>query len=228
MILILARWNLVWTSWTLSQNPLLGYNTLPLLRCHLVRGMLYLLWLSQVGWRRLGGLALMWKCAKSIKLGLAFLWPDTMVVPQSYTFMAYSIKLARLGSLPKWHLGNQSHTSGEMKFLAPFTSLRWNIIWHKHKAHREVALLWSVSHKVVALNKWHGRISMEVDKSCPRCSLEAMELVEHMFFSCPLAQEVCRYAGQHHLATLCKKSWAALGSLTQWCNASLINHSTNL
>jgi hypothetical protein len=47
------------------------------------------------------------------------------------------------------------------------TSLIWRIIWHKHKAHKEVAFLWLVIHKVVVVNEWRVRILAKIDMSCP-------------------------------------------------------------
>ena len=37
-------------------------------------------------------------------------------------------------------------------------------------------------------------ISANSDKSCPYCSPQLVELVEHIFFNCPLAQQWWRYA----------------------------------
>ena len=39
-----------------------------------------------------------------------------------------------------------------------------------------------------------GRISTEIDKSCPHCSLQSVESVDHRFHNCPLAPHVWRYA----------------------------------
>ena len=46
----------------------------------------------------------------------------------------------------------------------------------------------------MVVNKWCGRISMEVDKNYPHCGLGAMESVERKFFTCPLAQQAWRCA----------------------------------
>jgi hypothetical protein len=46
----------------------------------------------------------------------------------------------------------------------------------------------------VAVNEWRGKISVEIDQSCPHCGPQSVESVEHMFYSCPLAQQVWRYA----------------------------------
>ena len=74
------------------------------------------------------------------------------------------------------------------------TSSKWNTIWHKAKAQKEDAFLWLVIHKVVAINAWHWKISMDIDKCCPHCSPQSVESVEHRLFSCPLAQQGWRYA----------------------------------
>ena len=44
------------------------------------------------------------------------------------------------------------------------TFSKWNIIWHKAKAQKEVAFLWTIIHKVVVINKWRGKISVEINK----------------------------------------------------------------
>lgn len=44
-----------------------------------------------------------------------------------------------------------------------------------------------VIHKVVAVNEWRGRILVEIDKKCFHCGSQFVELVEHIFFNCPLA-----------------------------------------
>ena len=120
------------------------------------------------------------------KLNQLFFDPAWWWWPGVTSFIAYSTRFGRIwitsqvvfrkSILDKWHSG-----------IPPSTSLRWNIIWHKHKAHEETTFLWSVIHKAVAVNKWCGRISTEVDKNCPHRGSVAMELVEHMFFSRPLA-----------------------------------------
>ena len=39
--------------------------------------------------------------------------------------------------------------------------------------------MWSVIHKVVAVNEWRCKIMVEIDKSCPRCNPQLVESVEH-------------------------------------------------
>ena len=81
-----------------------------------------------------------------------------------------------------------------MNEIPPLASPKWNIIWHKNKAQKEAAFLWLVIHKVVGVNEWCSWISVEIEQSCPHCGSQFVELVEHKFFSCPLAQQVWRYA----------------------------------
>jgi hypothetical protein len=78
----------------------------------------------------------------------------------------------------------------------------------KHKARKEVASVWSIIHKVVAVNEWHGKISIDINKKikCPRCGSSAMELVRHRFSNCPLAQQVWRYAANVMWSFFVKKS----------------------
>ena len=73
------------------------------------------------------------------------------------------------GLVSKWPFKSRSHISGKMKSPPPSTSPRWNIIWHKAKAQKEVAFLYLVIHNVVAVNERHGKISAELYKSCPLC-----------------------------------------------------------
>ena len=58
--------------------------------------------------------------------------------------------------------------------IPPSTSPSWNIIWHEHKAQKEVTFLWRVNHKVVVVNGWHIRILTAIDKSCPHCDQQSV------------------------------------------------------
>ena len=101
--------------------------------------------------------------------------------------------------------------------IPPSTSLRWNVIWHKHKAQKETTILWLVIHKVVVVNRWCGRIQAEVDKSCPHCGLGAMESVHHRFFSSLWAQQVWCYA-----ANIIWQLFAKRCNLSPWKSFSII------
>ena len=43
------------------------------------------------------------------------------------------------------------------------------------------------------MNEWRGKISAEIDKSCPHSGLQSVEPLEHRFFNCPLVQQGWRY-----------------------------------
>jgi hypothetical protein len=86
-----------------------------------------------------------------------------------------------------------SLTNGGMKFLLPPLQVG-TPFGTSTRCRKETIFLWSVIHKVVAVNEWHGQISVDIDKSCPHGSPLSVELMEHVFFNCPLAQHVWRYA----------------------------------
>ena len=83
--------------------------------------------------------------------------------------------------------------------------------------------MWLVIHGVEVVNEWCGRVSMEIDKSCPHIGSQFVELVEHIFFSYPLAQQVWHYATNIMCNTLPKEVTSVLKNIFQCCNASLIN-----
>ena len=49
--------------------------------------------------------------------------------------------------------------------ISPYTFPKWNIIWHKAKAPKEVVFLWLVILKTMAINGWCGKISANFDMS---------------------------------------------------------------
>lgn len=101
--------------------------------------------------------------------------------------------------------------------------MRWHIIWHMHEAQNEATFLWSIIHKVVALNKCRVQISREIDNSFLHCGPQFVESVEHRFFSCLLAQQVCRYAVNIIWQLFAKKATLALDNPFQCYNALLID-----
>ena len=74
----------------------------------------------------------------------------------------------------------KSHPPPHLSGMSCGTKLRHKKRW---------AFLWSVIHKVVEVNEWCGKISVEIDKNCPHYSPQSVESVEHRFYSCPLAQQ---------------------------------------
>lgn len=97
--------------------------------------------------------------------------------------------------------------------------LRWMCQIWLGKAQKEVALLWSIIHKAVAVNEWCWKISTYIDKCCPHCGPQSVESVEHRFFSCSLAQQGLLYAAHIMWQSLAKRGTLACGNLSPWCNA---------
>ena len=74
--------------------------------------------------------------------------------------------------LPSWHIqpilgGNESLETLKKPIsdkreneIPPFTFLDWRIIWHKHKAKKGAAFLWSVIHKAVAVNEINDAVPL--------------------------------------------------------------------
>ena len=87
-------------------------------------------------------------------------------------------------------------------------SPNWLIIWHKHKVQKKAAFLCLVIHKAIAMNKRRERILAKIDKSCPHCGLPIVKSVEHIFFTCPLAQQVW-----HYVANIIWQLFAKRGNL---------------
>ena len=107
---------------------------------------------------------------------------------------------------------------------SPSTSPKWNTIWHKAKAQKEAAFLYSVIHKALVVNEWRSKISTKIDQSCPHCGPWSVESVEHKFYNCPLAQHGQRYATNiiWQLKILFLKK-SACASHFPYCNVFLIN-----
>ena len=68
-----------------------------------------------------------------------------------------------------------------------------NKIWYKHKVHKEATFPRSIIHRAVVMNKCRGWILAKVGKSCFYCGLSVVESMDHRFFNCPLASQVCCY-----------------------------------
>lgn len=66
----------------------------------------------------------------------------------------------------------------------------WYLIWHKHKAQKEIAFFWLVLNNAAVVNEWEGRIPSMIGKSGTHCGPHH---VDHRFFNCPLAQHVWHY-----------------------------------
>lgn len=55
-------------------------------------------------------------------------------------------------------------------------------------------LIWSLWHKVVAANTWHGKISHLVDVACRVCNLGEAQSYVHKFWSYANSQHAWRFA----------------------------------
>lgn len=95
------------------------------------------------------------------------------------------------GSQSKWPLRSQFRIRGEMKSLLPPPLS--GITYGTKLRHKNGAFMWLVIYKAMAVNKWHGKISKEIDKCCPDCGPHSVESVERRFYSCPLAQQGWQY-----------------------------------
>ena len=110
------------------------------------------------------------------KLDQLFFDPARWWWPEVTPFFAYSAKEGR-----KW-ITKQTTLKKLVPHkrrneIPPSTSLEWNIIWHKAKAQKEAAFLWSIIHKAVAVNEWRGKFLMAINKSCPYCGPQLVESV---------------------------------------------------
>ena len=91
-----------------------------------------------------------------------FLDPACWWWPEATPFLAYSAKLGRKWITKQVALKKSIPHKWQCE-ISPSMLLKWNIIWHKAKAQKEVAFHWSVIHKAVAVNELHGRIMVEMD-----------------------------------------------------------------
>ena len=119
------------------------------------------------------------------------------------------------GSLSKWPLRSHFHI---MKFSPPPPLSRISSST-KLRHTKKPAFLWSVIHKAVAVNKWHSKISADIDKSCPHCGPWSVKSMKHRFYNCPLAQQMWRYVAniiwKNHLP---KERTSVHGNPFLWCN----------
>ena len=113
------------------------------------------------------------------KLGHLFFNPACWWWPEVTPFFVYSAKegrkwitkqIALKKSIShKWH--NEISPSTSFGGISFGTNLR-------HKKRRPSFGRSSI----IAANEWQGKISMKIDKSCPHCSPQLVELVEHKFY----------------------------------------------
>ena len=67
---------------------------------------------------------------------------------------------------------------------ASFTP-NWMEVWNCRRPRKEVGLLWSIYHGVVATNVWQAQISTAIDPSCTYCTVNSPETLLHQFTIVP-------------------------------------------
>jgi len=60
----------------------------------------------------------------------------------------------------------------------------WGEIWHPSKLQKEVAYLWSVIHKAIAVNSWRAQLFPGINISCSCCDQGLEETIMHQFVEC--------------------------------------------
>ena len=66
--------------------------------------------------------------------------------------------------------------------LPPNYRFYWSQVWDPLHAGKEVAFMWSIWHKAVAVNKWRAKIApASISKQCPFCLPNTSESVKHKF-----------------------------------------------
>ena len=70
----------------------------------------------------------------------------------------------------------------------------WRGVWHKRRACKEAAFMWSIWHNAVAVQSWRARVTPGIDVTCPCCNHGVEESPAHRFYFYPQAQEIWAYA----------------------------------
>jgi hypothetical protein len=120
--------------------------------------------------------------------------PDRWRWSEGCCFLDYTTKLGREfitkrmegvnNAIDKW----QGYLPRNYKFY-------WSQIWDPLRAGKEVAFIWSIWHKAVAINEWRARIApTSISKQCIFCLPNTSELVKHKFWDCIQAQRAWRWA----------------------------------
>lgn len=71
----------------------------------------------------------------------------------------------------------------------------WSQIWDPLRTGKEAAFMWSIWHKVVAVNEWRARIApISISKQCIFCLPNTCESVKHSVWDCIQARRAWRWA----------------------------------
>jgi hypothetical protein len=69
----------------------------------------------------------------------------------------------------------------------------WTKVWDVERARKEANLIWQLWYRAIAVNLWRGKISVQIDRSCPMCQIGEDESVLHRFWCCEASQQLWRY-----------------------------------
>ena len=84
----------------------------------------------------------------------------------------------------KW----QGYLPGNYRFY-------WPQVWDPHIAGKEVAFMWSIWHKAVAVNEWRARVvPVSISKQCIFCLPNTSESVQHKLWDCIQTRRAWRWA----------------------------------
>lgn len=146
---------------------------------------------------------------KSLPSRLFYLTPQARIIfdpgkwkwtPKALIY-AYTAKLGRSLLHPRTHL---QRSIGEK--WADILSLNflpdWEDVWIVAKSWKEVAFMWTVLHKAVAVNQWCHRAIAAIPDLCTCCTANLPELVVHCFYDCAMALPAWKFAASalHRLA----------------------------
>jgi hypothetical protein len=81
-----------------------------------------------------------------------------------------------------------------MKHAIKYNTLNKSKSSPKHAKVNMSNVVWFLIDMALVVNEWCGKLSAEIDISCPQRGLQSVELLEHRFFCClTLIQQGWRY-----------------------------------
>ena len=116
-----------------------------------------------------------------------WVWPDRQALH------SYTAKHGRYLLNPQPQLEPEMAKKWAPVLPASFTP-NWMEVWNCRRPRKEVGLLWSIYHGVVATNVWQAQISTAIDPSCTYCTVNSPETLLHQFHHCPKMIHAWLYA----------------------------------
>jgi hypothetical protein len=101
-------------------------------------------------------------------------------------FMSYSAKLGR-NILKRRHVVPNVVSVKWQGVLSENYRLRWDNTWNKERVRKEAGLIWLTWHRIVAVNKWRGRINATTPQAYRICNSGSQESILHRFWECDSA-----------------------------------------